>query len=91
MSSNRPRRGQVQPLTRDAARCYPSKPMHACYGCARHRFGDPEPSEVRREPVIDASGFLIDGRCQMRVVVVRSARAALPSLSALDRAWRAAA
>lgn len=41
--------------------------------------------------MIDASRFPIDGRCQMRVVVVRSARAALPSLSALDLAWRAAA
>lgn len=86
--NQRPKRGEVQPLSRDAARCYPSKPTAACYGCARHRFGDPEPTEVRREPIIDASRFLIGGKCLMRAIEVRSAKPLLERATPLERAWR---
>jgi len=89
--NQRPKRGEVQPLSRDAARCYPSKPTAACYGCARHRFGDPDPAEVRREPVIDASRFLVDGKCQMHAPAMRPVRSVLGRATALEQAWRAQA
>ncbi len=90
--SQRPKCGEVQPLSREAARCYPHHPDHACYGCARHRFGEPDEAEVRREPIIDASLFRLgDGRCQMVAPLPAVAVVDLSKLSVLERALRAAA
>lgn len=64
---SRPKRGHVQPLSADPARCYPSTADAACHGCARRRYGAPMPAEVRREPIVDASLFRIGGVCLMRI------------------------
>lgn len=80
------------PIDQAPARCYPSKPDHGCYSCARRRFGDPDPAEHRRDPIIDASLFRLgDGRCQMVAPLPAVAVVDLTKLSVLERALRAAA
>lgn len=76
------------PIDQAPARCYPSKPDHGCYSCARRRFGDPDPAEHRRDPIIDASLCRIDGDCWMRKPTVHAVPAAV---TGLELVWRAVA
>lgn len=79
------------PIDQAPARCYPSKPDHGCYSCARHRFGDPAPVSARKWPVIDASIARFQGECGMFVLRMVPVRSVVERGSALERAWRAAA
>lgn len=79
------------PLPHEPATCYPSRPDHVCFSCARLRFGDPVPVSQRQSPVIDASVSRFHGECGMFKLSVVSVREVVSRASSLEQAWRAQA